>query len=302
MKNSQREVAVTFDDLPLQPPIRELNAIVAITQKLLRGLTDTGISAVGFVNEGKLYDQGRVNDAGIAVLRMWLDAGHNLGNHTFSHCDLNNTPLPVYFDDIVRGELITRDLLRERGLTMTYFRHPYLQTGADANTKRGVENFLFSRGYEIAPVTIASQEWAFAMVYDEAKRLGDQRLMQRVGKAYVPYMERFFKHAEDSSIVLFGYEIKQVLLLHASALNADYFNQLALMIKKRGYNFIPLSRALEDEAFCVPDSYVGPVGLSWLYRWAIGMGKSLNAAPAEPAFVMRLLDQFELYVLTNKHA
>ena len=124
--------------------------------------------------------------------------------------------------------------------------------------------------------------------------LGDRRVMQRAGKAYVPYMEEIFKHAETVSIELFGYEIKQVLLLHASALNADYFNQLALMIKKRGYNFISLPQALEDEAFIVPNSYVGPAGLSWFYRWAVGMEKDLSAAPPEPEFVMRLLDQYEL--------
>ena len=294
VNSSQREVAVTFDDLPLQPPIRELESIVAITRELLTSLTDNGVSAVGFVNEGRLYDEGKANDACIAILRMWLDAGHDLGNHTLSHCDLNNSPLPAYFDDIVEGELITKDLLRERGLSMTYFRHPYLHTGVDANTKRSVEDFLFARGYEIAPVTIASQEWAFALVYDEAKRRGDRRVMQRAGKAYVPYMEEIFKHAETVSIELFGYEIKQVLLLHASALNADYFNQLALMIKKRGYNFISLPQALEDEAFIVPNSYVGPAGLSWFYRWAVGMEKDLSAAPPEPEFVMRLLDQYEL--------
>lgn len=292
--SSQREVAVTFDDLPLQPPIRELEAITVITRKVLECLNASGVSAVGFVNEGKLYDQGRADETRVAVLRMWLDARQELGNHTLSHCDLNSSALPAYLDDIVRGELITRDLLRERGMTITYFRHPYLHTGADQKTKRSVEKFLSARGYEIAPVTITSQEWAFAMVYDEAMRRGDQRVMRRVGKAYVPYMEEVFKHAETVSMELLGYEIKQVLLLHASALNADYFNQLAHMITERGYSFVKLSQALKDEAFILTDSYVGPAGPSWLYRWALAMGKDFRVAPREPEFVMRLLDQFAL--------
>jgi peptidoglycan/xylan/chitin deacetylase (PgdA/CDA1 family) len=290
----RREVAVTFDDLPLQPPIRETEAVCAITRKLLGSLAANDVRAVGFVNEGELYEQGVLNEARVSVLRMWVEAGHELGNHTFSHSDLNTSALHEYLDDITRGELVTRGLLRQRGMAPSYFRHPFLHTGADADTRRVVEAFLSERGYEVAPVTVASQEWAFARVYDEACRRGDRGVMRRVRRAYIPYMEKVFEHAESASAELFGYEMRQVLLLHASALNADYFDRLARMLKGRGYRFITLSRALEDEAFASPDTYVGPYGLSWFYRWAAGADKRVGIAPREPEFVMSLLDQFGL--------
>jgi peptidoglycan/xylan/chitin deacetylase (PgdA/CDA1 family) len=288
----RREVAITFDDLPLQPPIRDPVAINMITRKLLGRLVANGVSAVGFVNEGELYENGRADEARVAVLKMWLDAGQELGNHTFSHCDLNSTSLNTYLDDILRGELITKELLYERGMKMNFFRHPYLHTGIEIGAKCSVEEFLSARGYEIAPVTTTSQEWAFARVYDEAKIRGDRRIMRRISEAYIPYMEEVFKYAESISVELIGYEIKQALLLHASALNADYFDDLARMIKGRGYSFIELSRALEDEAYLSPDTYVGSEGLSWLQRRAADMGKRLRAAPKTPEIVRSAVGRF----------
>jgi hypothetical protein len=79
-----REVAVTFDDLPAQLG----NARVAeINRKLVESITRHKIPAVGFVNEGRLFVPGESDArvAQIALLRLWLDAGLELGNHTFSH-------------------------------------------------------------------------------------------------------------------------------------------------------------------------------------------------------------------------
>jgi len=44
---------------------------------------------------------------------MWLDRGFALGNHTFSHPDLNRTEIDAYKHDIVLGERITSALLAE---------------------------------------------------------------------------------------------------------------------------------------------------------------------------------------------
>ena len=43
-----------------------------------------------------------------------------------------------------------------------------------------------------------------------------------------------------------GYEPKQVLLLHASNLEADHIGELMDVLRKRGYRFISLEEALGD--------------------------------------------------------
>jgi len=54
----------------------------------------------------------------------------------------------------VQGESVTRLLLDEHKMKLRYFRHPYLDTGRDLETRRHAEAFLIGRGYRIAPVTL----------------------------------------------------------------------------------------------------------------------------------------------------
>jgi hypothetical protein len=71
---------------------REVAALTELTTKLLASITFNEIPAIGFVNENKLLDNGKLNEWRVALLQMWVDAGLELGNHTFSHPDLNRTP------------------------------------------------------------------------------------------------------------------------------------------------------------------------------------------------------------------
>jgi len=79
-----RAVAITIDDLPAGAA-NSLPAatITEMTAKLLGTLRDQKVPVVGFVNEKKLYKFGEVDER-IKALRMWLDYGFELGNHTFS--------------------------------------------------------------------------------------------------------------------------------------------------------------------------------------------------------------------------
>src|SRR3974390_349015 len=105
-----REIAITIDDLPAGNANSMTGAeIDEMTAKLLGTLREQKVPAVGFVNERKLYKPGE-SDARIKALSMWLDAGFELGNHTFAHTSLNNVPLQFWEDDVIRGESVTRVL------------------------------------------------------------------------------------------------------------------------------------------------------------------------------------------------
>lgn len=203
---------------------------------------------------------------------------------------MHRVPLEAFQADVIRGEEVTRRLLARRGGTLRYFRHPFLHAGRDLETQRKLEAFLASRGCRVAPVTIDNSDWIFASAYAKAADRTDLQMMKRIASAYLPYMEQKFAYYEKQSMDLLGYELKQVLLLHANALNADWFGELAKMMKRRGYGFIPLERALEDKAYSSPDTYTGAGGISWLHRWALTQGKQrdfFRGEPATPAFVMQ---------------
>lgn len=216
-----------------------------------------------------------------------------LGNHTASHVDRHTTPLAQYEEDVIRGEPPVRALLEDRASErkegarrLRWFRHPYLHTGRTLEEKRALEEFLASRGYRIAPVTIDNSDWVFARAYSNAMDSGDAALARRVAGAYVPYMESVFEYYERQSQAFFGREIRQILLVHANSLNAERFGALLERLARRGYSFVSLDRALEDPAYASRDEFVGRGGITWLHRWVLSSGgKPVPGEPQPDAFV-----------------
>ncbi len=289
-----RQVAVTIDDLPSGMADRLPAAdITAMTAKLLGTLRDQKIPVVGFVNEKKLYKPGEVDER-IKALGMWLDYGFELGNHTFSHASLNQIELKDWEDDVVRGETVTRMLLAQHKMKLRYFRHPYLDTGRDLLTRRQAEEFLTQRGYRIAPITLDGWDWMFAGLYEDAKKRNDTALQQQIVKEYLAHHDAAIAYAEQASAKVVGYEPRQILLLHASNLEADHIGELLELLRKRGYRFITLGDALSDPAYSLPDNYVGEEGTGWIDHWAISQGKIPQGAPAFPQWVIERTKELHL--------
>lgn len=285
-----RRVAVTIDDLPANMFRGDLTDWQDMTTTLLAGLVRHSVPAIGFVNEQKLYVDGAAEPAPayVELLRDWLDAGMELGNHTYSHPDLHRTPVAEYERDILRGETITRPLLAEHGAVPRYFRHPFLHTGNDLETRDAVHDFLAEHGYRVAPVTIDNLEYIAARAYDHALVRSDQELAKRIASSYVQYMREVFAYYERQSKALLGYEIPQSLLLHANRLNAAVIDELLGMMRARGYEFVTLDEALEDPAYQSKDEFAGRAGITWLHRWAITAGKRggfFGSEPDLPGFV-----------------
>ena len=285
-KQPDRQVAVTIDDLPAGMADRLPAAdITALTTKLLTTLRDQKIPVVGFVNERKLYQPGQVDER-IKALQMWLDYGFELGNHTFNHASLNQVGLKAWEDQVIQGENVTRILLAQHKMKLRYFRHPYLDTGRDLQTRREAEAFLIDRGYRIAPITLDGWDWMFAGLYEDAKKRNDTELQQRIVKEYLAHHDAVFTYEEQLSAKVVGYEPKQILLLHASNLEADHIGELLDVLRKRGYRFITLEDALGDAAYSLPDTYVGEEGTDWIDHWAITQGKIPQGGPPFPQWVI----------------
>jgi peptidoglycan/xylan/chitin deacetylase (PgdA/CDA1 family) len=285
-----REVAVTVDDLPTASVITQsLDTDEEVTRGLLAAIRRHAVPAIGFVNEAKLQREGRVEERRVALLKQWLDAGLELGNHTRSHLDLHHTSLADYQADLLRGEAITRPLADAAGRRYRYFRHPYLHTGRSQDVRDGLDVFLQQHGYRIAPVSIDNYDYIFAAAFDRAEARRDAEAVKTIVSTYLDYMESVVEFYEGQSRLIVGREIRQILLIHANALNARTFDALATRLTRRGYAFVTLDRALEDPAYAEqPDSYFGPAGITWLHRWALTRklpGKIFAGEPEVPVWI-----------------
>lgn len=277
--SSQKEVAITIDDLPLNGANIELNRLQTMTEKTLTAIKKNRIPAVGFVNESLLYVPNET-DARIAILKKWVESGVELGNHTFSHIGFKDAKLSDYEDDFIRGEAVTKMLMKD-GKTR-YFRHPFLQMGETLETEKAFEDFIGERGYKIAPVTADTMDWMFLSAYLKAKNAGDKQLKKRVSDDYLKYVADRFDYTEKAANEIFGHPIKHILLMHANELNSDNFDELIKILKGKNYKFISLEEALSDPVYQYPEKYI-PTS-DWLSLWAFNKNVKLNA-PMPPQYI-----------------
>lgn len=286
---AQKYVAITVDDLPFvgtYPPEK----IRAATHRLLQTFRDYEITAVGFVNEG--YSRDKAHAAmKTALLEDWLKAGHELGNHTWSHASLTRVSLEEYRQEILKGEKISRALNGKYGKPYRYFRHPYLHTGNDSLKKYGLEKFLEEKGYTPVPVTMDGSDWYFNQAYFNAGKTGDTALQNYIGKAYVEFALASMKYDEDLAQEVAGGPIRQVLLIHANELNSLYLPAILSEMKAQGYRFITVEEALKDPVYQMPDRVIVPGGFSWLHRWRITAG--LKTSLKEPEIPKAVKEAYE---------
>ncbi len=285
-----RVMAITIDDLPVaQPSWHTDEQMDRVTNDLLETLKQHRVPAVGFVNERKLEVEGELDPFRLRILKRWLTAGFELGNHGYAHLDLHRVPPDEWMADVVRGETQTKNILEASGRELRYFRHPFLHTGMSVEVQGATSTFLASRGYTVAPVTIDNSEWVYGRAYRNAYNTGDEELMERLGRDYLRYMLDVVRFYEGQSVAIVGRAIPQVLLIHAYALNADWLGGLLEELEARGYGWISLEEALNDPIYDHPvDGWTGRGGITWLHRWAItdDLDRSIfKGEPEVPAWV-----------------
>lgn len=287
-----RRMAITIDDLPWTSEQFGDHAEQRYTAQLLVSLKRHAVPATGFVNSGKLVDPGGVpRPARLALLQDWLDAGTQLGNHTHAHRSLHQIALADYQADVLRGELELRPLLRAQGQPLIWFRHPFLQTGRDAETRDAFHDFLAARGYRVAPVTIDNGEWIYALAYRKALLSNNAELQARIGADYLDYMMAKTRFFESAACRLLGRNMPHILLLHANELNARFLDPLLKRHSAQGWRWISLSDAADDPAYRErEDRFFGRGGISWIHRWALTAGQPADFYAGEPAVTPWVLD------------
>jgi peptidoglycan/xylan/chitin deacetylase (PgdA/CDA1 family) len=281
-------VAITFDDLPSLTWSTATTYQQETTEKLIAGLKRQRIPAIGFVNEIKLETADKA--ARTALLARWLDAGFELGDHSYSHLHFAAaTPVTDYIGDVARGDTVTRGLLAQRKKpSPRWYRHPYLETGATAEARATFEGWMAAHGYATAPVSMENSDWQFALIYDDAVMRGDAAAQARIRQAYLDFTKAIVPWYRQAALDVLGRRPAFVFLLHATRLNADCLDDLVAIFKATGLSPVSLAEAVKDPAYTIPDAYVGADGIGWVTRWSLALKKPMPWAslPKPPADIV----------------
>ena len=296
MKN--KKIAVGFVSIPANSnPVSFANNIdLEIRQKLGQMMSEVGtmqiltklaqhkIPAIGFLQGSKISESEELYSKRPNVVRMWRDAGFEIGIGNFDHVWFYDTPYDEYVAGVEKNEGVAKEILAEKNLPLRYFSYPYLNTGKNAEERNRFEAWLASRGITPVKYTIDNQEWMYSFAYNVAKLNRDDEEAKKIRAEFIEYMSKMFDHYEAYSQEMFGRDIAQTMVLTPSLLVADSFDELFGMIEKRGYKFVSMEEALSDSAYQTPENFYGKAGISWFERWQMAQGgKLLDEPQVSPA-------------------
>jgi peptidoglycan-N-acetylglucosamine deacetylase len=243
--NLPPRVVLTFDDLPAHGPLLPGQTRLSIAKAILATLRRHRVrQAYGFVT-GSF---GRDDPDARRVLTAWRRAGHPLGNHSWSHFDLDRVTTAVYTADIERNEAVIAPLMR--GQDWRWFRYPYLSEGRDPEARASVRAFLAARGYRIAPVTLNFDDWAYNAPFVRCSAKRDTAALAALEAQWLARADKALAVASTR-----GTSGKpDIALLHVGSFTAHMLPALLRRWERQGVRFAALSLAGAPGADVTPGS------------------------------------------------
>lgn len=249
-----RPLLVTIDDLPISSS--RLHTDPAERERITRGMLDVlrkhKVPAVAFVTWDRV-----LSPADLDLLRLWGEAGHELGNHTFHHLNYTRTAPKEYLAD---AEQARKEIAGLAGRPVRFFRFPFLREGDTEAKLDAARAWLAESGQRNVPVTLDNQDWSFEEPWVLARRKGDEAAMARVAEEFHESLHLDIRHHEETGDELFGRPVAQVLLLHGTDVGAAQWDRLFTWLEQRGYRFATADEVLADPALSEPHRYVGTYG------------------------------------------
>ncbi len=231
-----KEIALTIDDLPFVGTNANAPGNLRRTRQrfltILETLNQYHIPATGFVIANSIA-KGQWE-----LLEEFRNNGYEIGNHTYSHANLNYVSADKYIENIDKADKILQPIMTQP----KYFRYPGLAEGK-GEKKQAVQDYLIANQYVIAPVTVDSKDYKFnARLLKIHWRVRPQ-YVNKIKNQYLAYIWQQTKKAERKS----KHGSRQILLIHSNLLNSHCLGDIIKMYQSHGYKFVTLQQALENQ-------------------------------------------------------
>lgn len=255
------KVALTFDDLPVNGDKPANVTSAQIARETLAVLKKHRIPpSYGFINARQLEN----DDNGAQALKLWVQAGHPLASHTYSHFDLTKTSVEDFQRDILRNEPALELLMPHaagRGKPdYHWFRYPYLHEGDTLEKRRAIRTFLAANHYQIAETTLDYEDYMWNGAYARCLDKKDAESIRYLRESYLATADEYLRVQRELARTVFGRDINHVLLLHLGAFSAEILPDLFALLKKQGYEIVTLEEAQGDPAYATDPDIPSPNG------------------------------------------
>jgi peptidoglycan/xylan/chitin deacetylase (PgdA/CDA1 family) len=257
------KVALTFDDLPRNGTLPEGAKDSDFARDTIKVLKKHRIPpSYGFINADKLES----NPDGAKALQIWVDGGHPLASHTYTHIDLTKNSAEDFQREILRNEPAL-ELLMPQGKKVgggehdwRWFRYPYLHEGDTLEKRRAIRTFLAGNGYRIAQTTLDFGDYYWNSAYARCSMRKDEASIEWLRESYRAAARDFTRFDVRNSRTVFGRDIHHVMLLHLGAFSAHILPDLFQILKEEGFDIVTLEEAQKDPAYDYDPDFAHPRG------------------------------------------
>jgi peptidoglycan/xylan/chitin deacetylase (PgdA/CDA1 family) len=232
---SRPQIALTFDDMPAHGPLPPGETRLEIARRIVAALRTHRAPAHGFLNGGF----GTEDPDSPRVLALWRRAGLPIGNHTWSHPNLEASTVPDYLAEVDRNAPLLANAVR-------WFRYPFLSEGADPAKRYAVRAGLRARGYRVAAVTMSFGDYAWNDAYARCAARGDDAAIVALERSFLDAARMQALRARALSREALGRDIPYVLLMHLGAFDARMLSRLLTLYEALGFRFVTLAQAQAD--------------------------------------------------------
>jgi peptidoglycan/xylan/chitin deacetylase (PgdA/CDA1 family) len=242
--NAHPVIAITFDDLPQVGILPAAEDAVSVAKALVSELKANHLEGTyGFVNADKLPGRPGAPQA----LQIWLDAGMNIGNHTFSHMRLTTNTVEAFEQDIAQDEPVLKQ--DGQGRDWRWFRYPYLEEGETVEKRHAVRNYLREHGYRVAQVTLQFADYEWNDAYSRCRTEGDEAAIVKLKQTYLEAAAEDIRVGREEEEMVFGREIPDILLLHETPFTTLVLPNLLELLRADGFVFASLAQVESDSAY-----------------------------------------------------
>ena len=239
-----QQIALTIDDLPSHGALPPGMTRVDVAKSFLKTLRDAQAPKVyGFVNAKKLEQ----HPEDIEVLKLWRSAGFPLGNHTYAHLSLNATAADEFDQNVADDEPELKSLMGRHD--WHWFRYPYLWEGDTIEKRHAVRQYLQDHKYHIAQVTLDFEDYLWNAPYARCAEKSDAASIEWLKTSYMATAAEYIALGQSAAKLIYGRDIKHVLLLHIGGFETVMLPQLLNSLKRQGFTFITLAEAEKDPAY-----------------------------------------------------
>jgi peptidoglycan-N-acetylglucosamine deacetylase len=253
-----QQMAVTFDDLPAHGPMPPGMTRLQIAQSILETLKRERMPPVyGFVNGGRAEE-----DPSFLFLKAWREAGQPLANHTWAHLDLDKESAEEFAAEVSRNEPLLAGFMGKED--WHWLRYPYLHEGDTVEKRRAVRAWLSAHHYKIAEVSMDFEDYLWNGPYARCTAKHDDASIQKLHDSYLAVADQYYGVARELSQLLYGRDVKYVLLMHVGAFDARMLPELLALYRGKGVKYISLPDAISDTAYRDDPDIGEPGGGSFL--------------------------------------